>query len=156
MSLIFSWKKRTNTGIALILVGLAGVIQSILVLNAQTTLGITSVYILTLVPLGVSLTLGGIEMVLAETIFRRFSARERRPTKWKVRGRSSVRSLMGKLEVAAVISFLLVAAFSLVPYFSVVGAFVGTAVPYFARFVLAEIVSMLVAFFAVIIIRKIM
>jgi hypothetical protein len=155
MSLIFSWKKRTNAGIALILVGLAGVMQSILVLNAETTLEITSIYILILVPLGVSLALGGIEMVLAEAIYRRFSARERRPTKWKVRGRSGIHSLMGKLEVAAIISLFLVVAFSLVSYFAVVGALVGTAVPYFARFVLAEIVSMLVAFFAGIIIRKI-
>jgi hypothetical protein len=156
MSLIFSWKKRTNAGIALVLVGLAGVMQSILVLNAETTLEITSIYILTLVPLGVSLALGGIEMVLAEAIYRRFSVRERRPTKWKVRGRSGIRSLMGKLEVAAIISFFLVIAFSLVSYFAVLGALLGTAVPYFGRFVLAEIVSMLVAFFAGIIIRKVM
>jgi hypothetical protein len=45
--------------------------------------------------------------------------------------------------------------FSLVSYLAVLGALVETAVPYFARFVLAEIASMLVAFFAGIIIRKI-
>jgi hypothetical protein len=156
MSLIFSWRKRMNTGVALVLVGLAGMIQSVLVLNAQTTLGITSVYLLTLTPLGVSLALGGIEMVMAETIYRRFSVRERRPTRWRAHGRASPRSLMGKLEVAASISFFLIAAFFVPSYFSVLGALSGTGVPYFLRFVLAESVSMVVAFVAVTIIRTIM
>lgn len=156
MSLIFSWKKRMNTGLALVLLGLAGVVQSILVLSVQTTLGITSIYILTLVPLGVSLTLGGIEMVLAETIYRRFSIRERRPTRWKGHGRGSLRSLMGRLEVAAMVSFFLVVAFFFASYFSVLDALSVTGVPYFARFVLAESVSMIVTFVAGIIIRRIM
>ena len=156
MSLIFSWRKRTNTGLALVLIGLAGVMQSILVLDAQNTLGITSIYILILVPLGVTLALGGVEMVLAEAIYRRFSVRERRPTRWKVHGRSNVRSLMGKMEFAAMVSFFLVAAFSFASYFSVVGALAGTSAPYYARFVFAEIVSVMIAFFAGIILRRIM
>lgn len=145
-----------NAGLALVLIGLAGVMQSILVLNAQITLGITSIYILTLVPLGVSITMGGIEMVLAEAIYRRFSTREKRPTRWKVRGRSSLRSLMGRLEWAAMVSFFLVVAFSFASYFAVLGALAGTGVPYFARFVLAESLSIMVAFFARIIIGRIM
>jgi hypothetical protein len=156
MSLIFSWRKRMNVGLALVLIGLAGVMQSIIVLDAQVTLGITSIYLLTLVPLGVSLMLGGTEMVLAETIYRRFSAREKRPAKWKVRGRSSFRSLLGKYEVAAFVSVFLIFALSFTSYFSVLGALVGSGVPYFARFILCESASMIVAFFAGIIIRRIM
>lgn len=145
-----------NAGLALVLFGVAGAMQSIIVLDAQITLGITSIYLLTLVPLGVSLTLGGIEMVFAETIYRRFSAKERRPPKWKVRGKSSSRSLFGKPEVAAFVSVFLVFAFSFASYFSVLGALAGTGVPYFARFVLSESASITVAFFAGIIIRRIM
>jgi len=144
-----------NSGLGLVLIGLAGVLQSILVLNAQATLSITSIYVLTLIPLGVSLTLGGAEMMLAETIHRRFSIREKRPTRWKVSGRRGVRSLIGKLEVAAMVSFLLVFVFSFAAYFYVVGALAQTGVPYYARFVLAESVSMIVTCFAAIIIKRI-
>jgi hypothetical protein len=156
MSLIFSWRRRTNMGVALVLIGLAGLVQSMLVLNAQTTLGITSVYLLTIVPFGVSLTMGGIEMVLAETIYRRFSVRERRPTRWRTRGRGSWRALMGKLGIAALVSFFVVVAFFFASYFSVLGALSETGVPYFVRFVLAESGSMIVAFFAELIIGRIM
>jgi hypothetical protein len=156
MSLIFSWRKRMNVGLALVLIGLAGVMQSIIVLDAQITLGITSIYLLTLVPLGVSLMLGGTEMVFAEAIYRRFSARERHPAKWKARGRSSLRLLLGKSEVAAFVSVFLGFAFSFASYFSVLGVLAGSGVPYFARFILSESASMTVAFFAGIIIRRIM
>jgi hypothetical protein len=155
MSLIFTWRKRANTGVALVLIGLAGLMQSILVLNAQITLEITSIYLLTIVPLGVSLALGGIEMVLAETIYRRFSTRERRPTRWRARERGSLRSLMGKLGIAALVSFFLIMAFFSASYLSVLGALSETGVPYFVRFVLAESASMIVAFVGELIVGRI-
>jgi hypothetical protein len=145
MSIIFTWRKRPNTGLVLILIGLTSLVQSFIVLHAQTTLGITSIFLLVLVPAGVSLALSGVELSLAETIYRRSFSRERKPSKWKTPQRTSLRALFGRIETASVFSVLLVLALSFVCYWSVIAMFVGTGIPIFARFVLAESAAMLVA-----------
>ncbi len=145
-----------NTGLGLALIGLAGVMQSVIVLHAQIAFEITSIYLLTLVPIGVSLTLGGIEMVLAETIYRHFSLRDRRTSKWKTSERGGLRALMGKMEMASILSALLVLALSFASYFSIAVVLTGTSIPNYARFVLAESTSMIVTSAVVIIIRRIM
>jgi hypothetical protein len=145
MSIVFTWRKRSNTGLALILLGLTGLVQSYLVLNAQTSLGLTSIYILVLVPLGTALALSGVELSLAEAIFKRFSLRERRPTKWKTPQRTGLRGFFRRLEVDAAFSMLLILAISFVSYFGAIALLAGTTVPPFVRFVSAESLSMILA-----------
>jgi hypothetical protein len=124
---------------------LTSLVQSYIVLNAQTSLGITSLYLLALVPLGISLALSGVELSLAETIFKRSSFRERRPSKWKTPLKTGLRSFYGRLEVDAAFSVLVVLAISFVSYFAVLALLTGTVLPMFVRFVLAESLSMIVA-----------
>lgn len=145
MSIVFTWRKRVNIGLGFILVGLTSLTQSLIVLHAQTTLGITSIYLLVLVPIGVSLALSGVELFIAETTYKRFSSRERKTSKWKTPQRTGLRALVGRLEIASIISALLVLALSLACYLSVVVVCVGTGIPMYARFALAESASMLAA-----------
>ena len=145
MSIVFTWRKRSNTGLAIVLVGLTSLLQSYFVLNAQTSLGVTSIYLLAIVPIGISLALSGVELSLAESIFKRSSLRERRPSKWKAPQKSGLRAFYGRLEIDAAFSVLVVLAISFVSYFGTIALLAGTAVPMFARFVLAESVSMVLA-----------
>nr|MDO8135011.1 hypothetical protein [Candidatus Njordarchaeum guaymaensis] len=155
MSVIFWWRKRASVGLALVLIGLAGIAQSFVVLHAQTVLGVTSIYLLTLVPLGASITLGGVEMSLVEAIHARFAVRERKTSKWKKGERRGLSGMLGKLEVASVLSVLLVLVFSSVFYISIVTVCQGTGIPYYARFAFAEVVSALIVVTVSIIIGRI-
>jgi len=141
---MFAWRKRANVGLALMLMGLAGIAQSFVVLHAQTVLGVTSVYLLTLVPLGASITLGGVEMSLVEVMYARFAIREKKTLRWKKGGHQGLPTVLGKLEVASILSAFLVLAFSSVFYLSIVTICQGTSIPYYARFALAEVVSALI------------
>jgi hypothetical protein len=92
---------------------------------------------------------------LAEAIFRRSSLRERRPSKWKASHGTGLRSLFGRLEVAAAFSVALVLAISLMSYFALLTLLAGTAAPFFVRFVLAESISMILAAALVIVATRI-
>jgi len=144
MSVTFAWRKRANVGLALMLIGLAGIVQGFVVLHAQTILGVTSIYLLTIVPLGASITLGGVEMSLVEVIHTRFATGEKKTLRWKKGERRGLPAVLGKLEVASVLSALLVLPFSSVFYLSIVLICQGTGIPYYARFALAEVVSALI------------
>jgi len=143
MSVTFTWRKRANVGLALMLIGLAGIVQGFVVLHAQTILGVTSVYLLTLVPLGASITLGGVEMSLVEVIHTRFAIRGKKTLRWKKGERRGLPAMLGKLEVASILSAFFVLAFSSVFYVSIVIICQGTGIPYYTRFALAEVVSAL-------------
>jgi hypothetical protein len=154
MSMVFGWRKRANVGLALLLLGLAGIAQSFVVYHAQTVLGVTSVYLLTLVPLGASITLGGAEMSFVEVMHTRFAMRQRKISKWKKSEHRGLRGVFGKIEVASILSAFLVLVFSLVFYLSIVTACQGTDIPYYARFALAEVGSALITVTVSIIIER--
>jgi hypothetical protein len=145
MSIVFTWRKKPSTGLVLILFGLTSLVQSLIVLHAQTTLGITSLYLLAIVPIGVSLALGGVELSLAETLHRRASYREKKLSKWKTTQRTLLDTLFRRLEIASLLSAAMILALSYACYLAVIALCVGTSIPLFARFALAETTSMLVA-----------
>ncbi|WXG42821.1 MAG: hypothetical protein WED04_01785 [Promethearchaeati archaeon SRVP18_Atabeyarchaeia-1] len=147
MSIVFTWRKRANIGLALMLIGLTGLVQSYVVFNAQTTLGITGIYLLALVPIGVTLALSGVELSVAETIYRWSYSGKRKTSKWKEPQRGGLRLLANRIETASVLSAILVLTLSFLCYFSVLVACVGTSIPLFTRFVLAESASMIAAVF---------
>jgi hypothetical protein len=156
MSLIIGWKKRANVGLALVLFGLAGIAQGFVVYHAQTVLGVTSVYLLTLVPLGASLAFGGVEMSLVEAVHMRFAMRERKSSKWKKADHRGLRPMIGRLEVASILSAFFVLLLSLAFYISVVAACQGTDISYYARFALAEVSSALIMIMIGFIIERIL
>lgn len=71
MSITIRWNRTPSIGIAIFLVGLAGIAQIPAILFAQTFLVVDSEYLLVLVPLGVTLVLSAAEILLTETLIRR-------------------------------------------------------------------------------------
>jgi len=155
MSVIFGWRKRANAGLALVLIGLAGIAQSFVILHAQTVLEVTSIYLLTIIPFGASITLGGVEMYLAEAIHKRFAMRQRKTSKWKKSERRGLSALFVKPGAASILSAFVVLISSSVFYLSIVGICQGTGIPYYARFALSEVVSALIVMTASVIIVRI-
>jgi hypothetical protein len=155
MSVVFGWKKRPNTGLALVLIGLAGIAQSLIVLHAETVLQVTGVFLLILIPLGASIALGGISMSFAEAIYMRFAVRDRRVSRWKKDEHRGLVGALGRLEGASVFSALFVLVFSSVLYLSIIAACQGTSIPYYLRFALAEVASALVVSTVSIIVGKV-
>lgn len=74
MSITIRWNRTPSIGIAIFLVGLAGIAQIPAILFAQTFLVVDSEYLLVLVPLGVTLVLSAAEILLTETLIRRKKA----------------------------------------------------------------------------------
>jgi hypothetical protein len=74
----------------------------------------------------------------------RSAIRERKSSRWKKGERKGLRSMIGKLEVASVLSALLVLVLSSAFYISIVAVCQGTGIPYYARFALAEVFSALI------------
>lgn len=71
MSITIRWNRTPSIGIAIFLMGLAGIAQIPTILFAQTFLVVDSEYLLVLVPLGVTLVLSAAEILLTETLIRR-------------------------------------------------------------------------------------
>ncbi|MFX1485955.1 MAG: hypothetical protein ACFFBS_02425 [Promethearchaeota archaeon] len=77
MSITMRWNRTPSIGIAIFLIGLAGIAQIPAILFAQIFLVVNSEYLLVLVPSGVTLVLSAAEILLTETLIRRKKGRRK-------------------------------------------------------------------------------
>ncbi|MFX0068165.1 MAG: hypothetical protein ACFFA1_00875 [Promethearchaeota archaeon] len=77
MSISVRWKRTPSIGVAVFLIGLAGIAQIPIILFAQIFLVVSSEYLLILVPLGATLVLAAAEILLTEALVRRKKGRRK-------------------------------------------------------------------------------
>jgi hypothetical protein len=77
LSITIRWKRKPSIGIAVFLIGLAGIAQIPIILFAQIFLVVNSEFLLILVPLGATLVLAAAEILLTETLVRRKKGRRK-------------------------------------------------------------------------------
>jgi hypothetical protein len=143
-------------GVALLGVGVTVVVQVAIALHTEVALNVASVYILALVPIGSTIVLVATEFIIAEAIHRRFTVEEKKTAKLKSSRKGTLKTALGNLGTAWILSAALVIIVTGTFYSYAVAALSGTAIPNYMSLVLGESATIVVLSVIATILRRLM
>ncbi|MHA1129345.1 MAG: hypothetical protein ACTSQI_10345 [Candidatus Helarchaeota archaeon] len=140
MSVKISWREPTNRNLIFILVGLAIIIQFLIVRIAVNYFLVNSVYVFIFTSIGIIVLLSGVELILAQ-ITHSLRIRRRQSKHPKKRKKLAKISEFWSIMLGAGIALGLFCSFYFICSYFLIDPLVLLMIPTYGKFALAEILS---------------